>query len=385
MPTDTAGDTAGAVTKKLAVAGPSALLIARLRGGLIRDCISRNVRVLTMAPAMRAEEAPALISMGADVEAFNSRVEGFSLWPERAAIRLLAAQFKTSQPDAVLAFGSVAPFVVAAAKRAGVKRIVLLISELPDRAQSLKSAKLRRALKASGVTIVHNLDDERLIIESKLVSPDRLVRVAGAGADLVGMDGLAMPDWGLDVKPGDGSKSSNPLVFLACARLDRVKGVVDYLEAAAAVTAEGHAARFILAGPEGSGSNAVQMGVISRYSTSVEYAGDARNLSAAINEAHVFVCPSHLEGMPHALLQAMAAGRPIIATDIAGARETIDEMVNGTLVPPRNPAALADAFRRLLKHRALLPAMARASRAKAARGFAMADVNARILEALKLP
>ncbi len=374
-------DTAEAATKRLVVAGPSALLIARLRGGLIRDCNSHNVRVLAMAPAMRAEDAPALLSMGAEVEAFVLRDEGFSLWPERKAIGMLAAQFKQLRPDAVLAFGSIAPFVVAAAKRAGIKRIVLLISELPERARSLKSKKLRRAIKTSDVTIVHNLEDERLISESKLLDSGRLLRVAGAGADIAGMDGLAMPDLGLN----GGENSSGPIVFLACTRLDRIKGVVDYLEAAALVVAEGLAARFVLAGPEGSGTGAVQMGIISRYSSSVSYAGDARDLPAAIRDAHVFVCPSHLEGMPHALLQAMAAGRPIIATDIAGSRETIDEMVNGTLVPPSNPEALADAFRRLLQHRALLPAMSRASRAKAARGFAMVDVNARIMEALKLP
>lgn len=376
-------DTAEAATKRLVVAGPSALLIARLRGGLIRDCIGRGVRVLAMAPAMRAEDAPALMSMGADVEAFVLRDKGFSLWPERKAVGMLAAQLVTSRPDAVLAFGSDAPFVVAAAKRARVKRIVLLINELPGRAKSVKSAKLRRAVKSSNVTIVHNVDDERILSEANLVAPGRIVRVAGAGADITGMDGLPMPDLGLDMDMEFNPKT--PLVFLACSRLDRIKGVVDFLEAAAVVKAEGHAVRFVLAGPEGSGNGAVQMDVISRYSASVDYAGDARDLAAAIRDAHVFVCPSHLEGMPHALLQAMAAGRPLIATDIAGPRETIDEMVNGTLVPPRNPEALADAFRRLLKHRALLPAMARASRAKAARGFAMADVNARIMEALKLP
>ncbi len=377
MPSDAADDMAKAATQRLVIAGPSAALIARLRGGLIRDCINRNVRVLAMAPAMRAEDAPALIAMGAEVEAYSLRAEGFSLWPERKAIGLLAAQFAQSRPDAVLAFGANAPFAIAAAKRASVKRIVLLVSELAERAQSLKSKKLRRAIKAADVTIVHNLEDERFVSESKLIGPGRLVRVTGAGADLTGMEGLPMP--------GDAAAASVPLIFLACSRLDRIKGVVDYLEAAALIAAEGHAARFILAGPEGTGSHAVQMGFISRYAASVEYAGDARDLTAAIKDAHVFVCPSHIEGMPHALLQAMAAGRPIIATDIAGSRETIDEMVNGTLVPPRDPAALADAFRRLLKHRALLPAMARASRAKAARGFAMADVNVRILEALKLP
>ena len=374
-------DTAEAATKRLVIAGPSAVLIARLRGGLIRDCIGRGVRVLAMAPALRAEDAPSLMSMGTDVESFVLRDEAFSLWPERKAIGMLAAQFQQSRPDAVLAFGAVAPFVVAAAKRAGIERIVLLISELPARARSLKSKTLRRAIKASDVTIVHNLEDDRLISEANLVPQGRILRVAGAGADIAGMDGLAMPDIGQDLE----ANPKTPLVFLACSRLDRTKGVVDFLEAAAAVMAEGHPARFVLAGPEGSGTGAVQMDIISRYAASVEYAGDARDLPAAIRDAHVFVCPSHLEGMPHALLQAMAAGRPIIATDIAGARETINEMVNGTIVPPRNPAALADAFRRLLKHRALLPAMARASRAKAARGFAMADVNARLMEALKLP
>ena len=372
MPID-AADEAGGGMKRLVIAGPSAMLIARLRGGLIRDCIARNVRVLAMAPALRAEEAPALMSIGANVEAFVLRDEGFSLWPERKAIGMLAAQFNQSRPDAVLAFGPTAPFVIAAAKRAGVRRIVLLISELPERARSLKSKKLRRAIKACDVTIVHNVEDERLVKETKLVPAKPILRVAGAGADLAVMDGIPVPD------------AEGPMVFLACARLDVIKGVADYLEAASAVVAEGYPARFILMGPEGTGSGAVQMGVISRYAASVEYAGDARDLRAAIKDAHVFVCPSHLEGMPHALLQAMAAGRPIIATDIAGSRELIDEMVNGTLVPPRDPKALAEAFRRLLKHKSLLPAMARASRAKAARGFAAADVNARIMEALKLP
>ena len=378
-------DTAEAAPKRLVIAGPSALLIARLRGGLIRDCIGGGVRVLAMAPAMRAEDAPALMSMGADVEAFVLRDDGFSLWPERKAIGMLATQFKNSRPDAVLAFGSIAPFVVTAAKRAGIKRIVLLISELPERARSLKSKKLRRAIKGSDVVVVHNLEDERLIREANLLSSGRILRVPGAGADIAGLDGLALPDIGPNLEVNPKTLAKTPLVFLACSRLDRIKGVVDFLEAAAVVKAEGHAVRFVLAGPEGSGTGAVQMDVISRYSASVEYAGDARDLAAAIRVAHVFVCPSHLEGMPHALLQAMAAGRPLIATDIAGSRETIDEMVNGTLVPPRKPTALADAFRRLLQHRALLPAMARASRAKAARGFAMADVNARIMEALKLP
>jgi glycosyltransferase involved in cell wall biosynthesis len=79
--------------------------------------------------------------------------------------------------------------------------------------------------------------------------------------------------------------------------------------------------------------------------------------------------------MPRPLLQALAAGRPILATDVAGCRETVDERVNGCLVAPRDAAALADAMESFLRRPDLIPAMARASRAKAERFGTLAAVR----------
>lgn len=63
--------------------------------------------------------------------------------------------------------------------------------------------------------------------------------------------------------------------------------------------------------------------------------------------ADIFVFPSHAEGMPMAVLEAMAAGLPIVATTVGGIPELVTEGETGLLVPPRDPARLADALGRM--------------------------------------
>ena len=72
-------------------------------------------------------------------------------------------------------------------------------------------------------------------------------------------------------------------------------------------------------------------------------------MRALLAMSHVFVYPSHGEGMPQPVLEAMAAGRPIVTTDIAGCRDTVDERVNGCFAEPRDADALADGDGELLE------------------------------------
>jgi glycosyltransferase involved in cell wall biosynthesis len=88
--------------------------------------------------------------------------------------------------------------------------------------------------------------------------------------------------------------------------------------------------------------------------------------------------------MPRPLLQALTAGRPIVTTNIPGCRDTVDERVNGCFVAPRDADALADAMESYLKRPDLIPAMARASRAKAERFATAASVKRTMLELLRL-
>jgi len=76
----------------------------------------------------------------------------------------------------------------------------------------------------------------------------------------------------------------------------------------------------------------------------------------------VFVSSSRWEGLPYALLEALAARRPVVATQVLGSEELIHAEVTGLLVPPNNPIALSDAILRLLDDRALAQRLAEAGR-----------------------
>ena len=88
--------------------------------------------------------------------------------------------------------------------------------------------------------------------------------------------------------------------------------------------------------------------------------------------------------MPRSVLEAMAAGRPIITTNGPGCRETVDERINGCLVPPSDPTALAASMETFLKRPDLIPSLARASRAKAERRFDERAVNATLMGVMGL-
>jgi glycosyltransferase involved in cell wall biosynthesis len=98
----------------------------------------------------------------------------------------------------------------------------------------------------------------------------------------------------------------------------------------------------------------------------------------------VFVYPSHVEGMPLAVLEALATGRPVITTDTPGCRETVDEKVSGCLVPPGDSEALMRAMRSFLKRPDLIPSLSRAARLKAERRFDSTDVNRTVESVLGL-
>ncbi|HPP12062.1 MAG TPA: glycosyltransferase family 4 protein, partial [bacterium] len=77
-----------------------------------------------------------------------------------------------------------------------------------------------------------------------------------------------------------------------------------------------------------------------------------------------FVLPSLAEGLSNALLEAMACGLPVVATKVSGTVDVIEEGVNGFLVEPGNPEALAEAMAGILKDEGLAYRMGQANRKK---------------------
>jgi glycosyltransferase involved in cell wall biosynthesis len=88
---------------------------------------------------------------------------------------------------------------------------------------------------------------------------------------------------------------------------------------------------------------------------------DRASLIEWYRRANLFLFPSRHEGMPNAVLEAMAAGLPVIATRIAGSEELVVDGLSGALVPPQDAAALREALRPLLVEEGLRRRMGQAS------------------------
>ena len=99
------------------------------------------------------------------------------------------------------------------------------------------------------------------------------------------------------------------------------------------------------------------------------FRGDVPGVLAALD---VFALPSLSEGLPLAAIEAMAAGRPVVATDVGGTREVVVDGATGFLVPAGDPAALAERLVAVLREPALAARLGAAGRARAAREFGVA-------------
>lgn len=158
------------------------------------------------------------------------------------------------------------------------------------------------------------------------------------------------------------------VVFLGM--LTEAKGALDLLRAWPAVLERVPDARLVLGGAgdlEGLRSQAEASGI----GHAVELPGWVRGeeKAALLQSAWVFTLPSHAEALPMSVLEAMAAGVPVVASNVGGIPLAVDEGVSGLLVEPRDQASLARAIADLLDDPARRIAMGRAAREKVARAF----------------
>ena len=137
-------------------------------------------------------------------------------------------------------------------------------------------------------------------------------------------------------------------------RIEAGKGVYELLAAGAALAQRFPALRLVFGGEgdrQGVQWRAAELGIAER----VELPGwiDAQARGAELARASVFCLPSHAEGLPMALLEAMAARKAVVASSVGGVPEALRDGDNGMLVPPRDAGALAAALATVLGDAAL--------------------------------
>ena len=112
--------------------------------------------------------------------------------------------------------------------------------------------------------------------------------------------------------------------------------------------------------------------------------GYREDIPALLAASDIFALPSHFEGLPMSVIEAMLTGLPVVASDIRGPREQVVDGVTGLLVPPKTVAPLAAALRRLAADGGLRARLGEAGRQRALDRYDEAKVVARTLDLLGL-
>ena len=343
---------------------------ARARGHeVIGVCAEGKLLADARAEGFRIETLP-----------LERRLSPAALW---RAYRSLVALFRAERPDLVHAHMPISGFLARmAAWRAGVPRIAYTCHGFlfnqpgpwPRRAASLATEWLAGRVTDVFTTVSTQEagDAQRLGIARHAVAigngrdPERFRPDSKARADVRDALGVA----------------EDAVVVVAVSRLVRHKGYPELLAAMRDVPAELWVVGERLASYHGEDMERYFAG--SGLGPRLRRLGYRPDVGAVLAAADIFVLPSHFEGLPMSIIEAMLTGLPVVATDIRGSREQVVDGETGLLVAPCSVAPLAEAVRRLAGDATLRARMGAAGRARAIALFREAVVVSRTLDTLRL-
>jgi len=295
----------------------------------------------------------------------------YSLFHELRTVAELRRIYQREKPD-IIHHIALKPILYGSMAALGSRRVQVvnafaglgyLVSSPSFKARALKQVlwKMFRFLlnRRNSFLLLQNCEDRDLLVAEVGVRPEKTTVIRGSGVDVN------------EFQPTD-EVPSTPIVLLS-SRMLWIKGICDFVEAAKLLRTRGINARFVLAGDTDPGSpGAIPREKLQEWQNAgpVEWWGHQQSMSGMVQQAALVCLPSHGgEGVPKALIEAAAGGRAIVATDVPGCRDIVRHGTNGLLVPPKNPAALADAIDRLLKDAPLRAEMGRRGREIAVNEF----------------
>ena len=197
----------------------------------------------------------------------------------------------------------------------------------------------RFSLSSVSIVFFQNVDDKDLFVDNKLVNKKVCRHSPGSGVDLEKFAYSPL-------------LNTSEITFLLIARMLRDKGIGEFVEAAKTIKLKYPSARFQLLGPLGvQNRTSIKKSEVNAWENEgiVEYLGETDDVTRFIENACCVVLPSYREGTSRVLLEAAAMGRPLIATDVPGCREVVEDSVTGFLCKPRDYADLSSKIELMLK------------------------------------
>jgi glycosyltransferase involved in cell wall biosynthesis len=224
----------------------------------------------------------------------------------------------------------------------------------------------RTVARANAYVLVQNPDDLGLLRRGGVEPGSRFTVLGGAGVDPDEFAVLAVPD---NPKP----------VAAFVGRMIHSKGVDTLMQAANLLAAQALPIVISLYGPSDSGNpEAIPEATLRAWSgPQAHWHGATRDVKSVWAQSDIYVLPARGgEGMPRAMLEAAACGRPLIVSDVPGCRHFVRDGIEGLIVPPDDPIALARALAKLAGDAALRHRMGEAARQRVLGGYTELHVRA---------
>lgn len=347
--------------------------------------------------ARAARDAGFDVAVATRVDEHRARIEGEGFrvhplfWRRRAvspidnlrAVAEIVALYRRERPD-VVHHVAVKPTVLgaAAAVLAGVPGVVNALTGMgyTFTGDDLRSRLLRLPIglalrfllnRRGSRLILQNPDDRAMLERAGLIRGADVVLIRGSGIDTGHYQPLPEP-------PAD------PVRIAVVARMLDSKGIPVLVEAYQRLRARGVDCGLILAGdPDPENPTSIPRARLEAWAREpgVSWLGSVADVRTVWRDAHIAVLPAvSREGLPKSLLEAAACGRPIVASDVSGCREVARPGENALLVPPGDPAALADALAVLIGDADRRRRLGEAGRRLVLSDLAAERVGARVVE-----
>jgi glycosyltransferase involved in cell wall biosynthesis len=355
--------------------------IVNFRGALIRALTDAGYRVVVVAP--EDSHTPAIQDLGATFVPMAMNSAGLSIREDIGLFLRYLKLFRSLRPAAYLGFTAKPNIYGSLAAQAAGSRVINNVSGLgtvfikQGPVTRIVSALYRLSFRRSATVFFQNHEDRELFVSNGLVSAAKAELLPGSGIDLE------------HFAPSAKKRRTGPFRFLFIGRLLWDKGVGEYVEAARLVRRDHPRVLFQVLGQLGvNNRTAVPSAELTRWQMEgvIDYLGESDDVRVALSHADCIVLPSYREGLPRALLEGSAMGKPLIATDVPGCRDVVVDGETGYLCEVRSAASLAGAMVKVLEvSNDQRSAMGAKGRRKVVAEFCQSRVIAKYLAALGRP
>jgi len=305
------------------------------RLNLARNLKENNYEVIFIAPY--DNKYSELISKEFKFYDLNIDAKGINPVSDLKTMISMYKLYKTIKPNLVLNF-TIKPNIYSSiiSKLLGIKsisNITGLGTIFIKQGIVTKIVKLlyKIALGFNSKVFFQNNDDKKLFVDNHLVQANKTDLVPGSGVDLT------------KFKPIE-KENTKKFIFLMIARLLKDKGVLELIEAITIIKSKYNNIELQLLGEVGvANKTAILQEELDVWiqDNLVIYLKTTDNVQDIIAKCDCVILPSYREGTPRSLLEACAMVKPIIATDVVGCKEVVDDGINGYLCKARNSEDLA--------------------------------------------